>query len=262
MRRPQLFSAGSSAEPSICESSEYSPAVRCTRNSRPEANAPGPAGAGELDHDLRVAGEAREHVTEIVEHIRLNDARIEPDLQHFGHDHPRRLLLGARQLLLGGLEAVDRGDDHAGTRRVLVIDLALDQHDRVLLDGAAGLLERVGEDHELDRAVEVLERREHHRVALLCAQPLDLADHAADRHALAVLALAHGTEVDVGLGRHRDAQLLQRMRGDVEADRLLLHRQQLVLLELAGRDRRVAWARELPPGSPPPRSMPRSKIEP
>ena len=96
------------------------------------------------------------------------------------------------------------------------------------------LVGRVGgvEDQHLDLALEVVERREHHRLAGLGADALRLRDQAADRHPRAV-----------GLGRelgqravHARAQQVahvgERMAGEEDAERLLLHRKQLDAVEL------------------------------
>ena len=61
----------------------------------------------------------------------------------------------------------------------------------------------------------------------------------------------------------RLAHLLERVRGDEQADRLLLDREQLGLVELLAGDRRVGRRRERGRAAPPPSSpIARSKIEP
>ena len=92
---------------------------------------------------------------------------------------------------------------------------------------ALGGGQRLLEDHDLDRALEVVDRREHHRRAAAGADLLGLGDHAADLHPLAVLALGDLGDRAVGLDLQRLAHALERVLGDVDADRLLLHRQQL-----------------------------------
>ena len=91
----------------------------------------------------------------------------------------------------------------------------------------------------LDRALEVVEGGEHHRVALLGADLLGLGDDAPGRDPVAVLAVGQRGQRRVDGGAQRLAHLLERVRGDEEPDGLLLDGQQLGLLELLGRDRRV-----------------------
>src|SRR6185503_2818158 len=62
---------------------------------------------------------------------------------------------------------------------------------------------------------------------------------AADRHPVAVAAAVELGYAAVALQRQRLPHLLERVRGDEQADRLLLDGQQLGLLELLGGDRRV-----------------------
>ena len=76
--------------------------------------------------------------------------------------------------------------------RLLVVDAPADDHDLVHVDLVG--VRRVGgvEDEQLDLALEVVERGEHHRVALLGPDPLALGDHAADGDPLAVLLARRG----------------------------------------------------------------------
>jgi len=64
-------------------------------------------------------------------------------------------------------------------------------------------------------------------------------DDAADGDPLAVLDLRQLAERPVHDGQQRLADLLERVHREEQPDRVLLVRQQLVLLELGGRDRRV-----------------------
>ena len=81
----------------------------------------------------------------------------------------------SRDLLGGGLEALDLLGDDAGLVAVLVVDAAADQsrssRPRARASQAA---ERLAEHEHLDRGLEVVERGEHHRVALLGPDPLGL----------------------------------------------------------------------------------------
>ena len=119
---------------------------------------------------------------------------------------------------------------------------------------ARGRVDRV-EDDDLDAAGDVVEAHEHHRLALLRRQLLERADDAADRDDLAVAAA-----LELGERRSRSCAAAgrgrrQRVLGDVEAERLLLEPQQLALLVLAGRDRRMVLGCSSS-------ASPRSKIEP
>ena len=160
-----------------------------------------------------------------------------------------------------GSNFVDVRDDHADLAGLLVIDAAADEHDRVVGDHALGGGQRLLEDHDLDRAVEVVERREHHRRARARLDLLGLGDHAADLHPLAVALVDHLGGRAVGLDLQRLAHALERVLGDEDADRLLLHRQQLGALVLVDRDRRVGRRVERRGVGRRPASK-RSKIEP
>jgi hypothetical protein len=52
--------------------------------------------------------------------------------------------------------------------------------------GAAAAISSGAGDQELDLAVEVVERREHHRLTGLGPDALDLGDQPADRHPRAI----------------------------------------------------------------------------
>ena len=151
-------------------------------------------------------------------------------------------------------------DDHARLVTVLVVDPPAHQHDRVgdgcVLTGR----QRLAEDQQLDRALEVIERREHHRVALLRADPLGLGDHPADRDPLAVAPVESSASEQSTLREQRGADVLQRMSGDEQPERLLLRRQQLGAVELDRRDRGVARACYATAAAVSPSS--RSKIDP
>ena len=122
---------------------------------------------------------------------------------------------------------------------LLVVDAALDDQDPVgHAELARGLVGGV-EDDDLGGAGRVVEREEDHRVAALRRQVLDVGDDAADGDDLAVAAALELGERRVGLAAELLADGRERVLGDVEAERLLLEPQQLLLLELAGRDRRM-----------------------
>ena len=115
----------------------------------------------------------------------------------------------------------------------------LHEHDLVDRQRRLVLGQRLAEHEHLDRALEVVERREHHVVAVAGADALGLGDDPADRHPVLVAAVGERGERAVDARAQRLAQRLQRVRGDEQPDRLLLGRQQLGLLELLGGDRRV-----------------------
>ncbi len=99
----------------------------------------------------------------------------------------------------------------------------------------AVLLHRLGEDHHLDRGLEVLQHEDGHQVALLGPLPLQGGDQPADHaHAAVLDALelgerALGAPAQRGLGPH------ERVVAHVEPEHLLLERQALLLVELDGR---------------------------
>ncbi len=120
-----------------------------------------------------------------------------------------------------------------------MVDPALDHEDPV---GDAQLArQRVGrvEDDDLAAAGGIVERQEDHRLAPLGRQLLDRRDDPAHGHDLAVAPALELGEDAIGLPAQLLAHRLQRVLGDVEAERLLLELQQLGLLVLARRDHRV-----------------------
>ena len=70
-------------------------------------------------------------------------------------------LAGALDLGVGGVEALDVLHDQRDLAGLLVVDAALDHHDLVELQRRLGGGERLLEHHQLDRALEVVERGEH-----------------------------------------------------------------------------------------------------
>ena len=107
----------------------------------------------------------------------------QPPHDRLGHGR----LGGAQHLLRARVERLDLLRDELGLPRLLVVHAAAHDHQLVDVDlvGVGGV-GRVEHEH-LDLALEVVERGEHHRVALLRADPLALGDHAADGDPLAVL---------------------------------------------------------------------------
>ena len=124
--------------------------------------------------------------------------------------------------------------------RVLVVDAAAHEHDRVDAQRALVLRQRLAEDEDLDRALEVVERREHHRgrpSSCGSSWPAVMMPPAVTQSPS--LRSARSASGQSTCSAQRLAHLLERVRGDEEADRLLLDGQQLGLVELLGRDRRV-----------------------
>ena len=128
--------------------------------------------------------------------------------------------------------------------RVLVVDAPAHEHD--LVDRRARPRTRrasCSNDDQLDRALEVVERREHHRGRRSCVR-IFLASVMMPPTVTQSPSLRCGElgERAVDACAQRLAHLLERVRGDEQADRLLLDGEQLALVELLGRDRRVRRA--------------------
>ena len=174
-------------------------------------------------------------------------------------------LARALDLLGRRLERLDGLHDEARLVGVLVVDAAAHEDDRVDAQRALVLGERLAEDEDLDRALEVVERREHHRVALARADLLGRGDDPAGGDPVAVLALASSAS-----GQSTSARSASRtsLSGCAEMNRPIdsfSTRQQLGLVELLGRDRRVARRGERRAARRRRRrrrASPRSKIEP
>ena len=107
------------------------------------------------------------------------------------------------------------------------------------LQGRLVVGQGVAEHQQLDRPGEVVQRGEHHRVAVAGADPLGLGDDPPDRHEVLVAALGQRRERAVHPRAHRLAQRFERVGGDEQPDRFLLGREQLGLVELLRGDRRM-----------------------
>src|SRR6476659_5513938 len=115
---------------------------------------------------------------------------------------------------------------------LLVVDASLDDEHRVFDEQPArGRVGRV-EDDDLDRPGHVLELDERHRLALLRRRSPHAGDNAAGEDGLALAPPLELQERAVGAPPQLVADGAERMLGDVEAKALLLHPQQLALLEL------------------------------
>ncbi len=90
-------------------------------------------------------------------------------------------------------------------------------------------------------ALEVVEGGEHHRVALLGADPLGLGDHPAHRHPVAVRRAGELGQRAVDSRVQRGPHLLERMGRDEQAERLLLGGQQLGAVELDAEGSARGW---------------------
>jgi hypothetical protein len=113
-----------------------------------------------------------------------------------------------------------------------VVDPALDDEDPVGLEQLPRRRVDGVEDHGFERPREIVEPQEDHRLALLRRQLLERADDPADGDDLAVPPPLDVGHPAVGLPPELVAHRVERMLGDVEAQALLLEREQLPLLEL------------------------------
>ena len=106
-----------------------------------------------------------------------------------------------------GLERLDLLHDELRLAALLVVEAAA--HDHALVHRDVRLVRRVRgvEDQHLDLALEVVERREHHRLARLRADALRLHDQAADRHPRAVRLRRHLGQRAVGARAQQVAHL-------------------------------------------------------
>ena len=104
-----------------------------------------------------------------------------------------------------------------------MVDATGDQQDRAVGPRRRRLLEEPGEHHDLDRALEVLERRDPHRGVGLGDHPPEPRDDPCDDEPLAIERLVLQI---AAVGRHERADLLgdlpHRMLGQVEPEELLL----------------------------------------
>ena len=102
----------------------------------------------------------------------------------------------------------------------------------------------LAEHEHLDGAAEIVECGEHHRIAGASADALGLDDDPADGHPVLVAAVRERRQLAVCARAQSLAQRLERVRGHEQPDRLLLDGEQLRLLELLDRDRRVGRTSE------------------
>ena len=118
---------------------------------------------------------------------------------------------------------------------VLHIEAALQQHDPVDLQQARrGLVDGLREQQHLDRALHVLQRPDHHQLSLAGELALELRKNAADALDGAVRHLGQIGDLRVGVVAQRCRHAGKGVLGDVEAEHLLLRRQQLGPCDVAG----------------------------
>ncbi len=207
-----------------------------------------PHRGAQLDHHLGLAREAGQHLLELGQDRGGQRRGVEPEAQGVRPDRPARGLLGGRRHLLGRrLEALDLLHDDARGFPVLVVDPAADEHDRVGGQLLAGGAQHVAEHEQLDRGLEVVERGEHHRIALLGPDRLVLGDHPADGHPVSVAPAGQLRQRAFHPGVERRPDLLERMGRDEQPDRLLLGGQQLGPVELDRPGSVRGWGSRTPP---------------
>ena len=144
---------------------------------------------------------------------------------------------------LCGRECADFHRDQLRVARLLVVDTALHDenrvgHEQVLRGRVDGV-----EDDDLGAARDVVQLHEHHRVALPRRHLLQRPDHASDRDDLAVPPRRDLGQTAIRLARELVLHFGERVLGDVDPERLLLEREQIRLLELPRRDLRVHLGR-------------------
>src|SRR5438105_3897928 len=170
-----------------------------------------PERGDEIDVHGQLAGEVADDAGELANHAGRGAARVdlEPYLAPLRHSLERRHL--------------ER--DQLRLALLLVVDAALDDEHGVLDEQPAG--GRVGrvEDDDLDRAGQVLELDERHRLALLRRRRPQAGDDAAREDGLALAPPLELRERGVGAAPQLVADRAERMLGDVEAEALLLHPQ-------------------------------------
>ena len=162
--------------------------------------------------------------------------------------------LAARRHRLEG-----RDLDRAQLRLALVapVDAALDDHDRVLDEVLAARAVDLAEDDDLDLRHAVVEAREGHRVAAARGRHAQRRDQSRRRRPSRARA---GRPGRAAAGRHGGAAGRRTSAsgwiGEVQPERLLLEREQLLALELGPEPPRMVPLRLLLDRLPP-----RSKIE-
>src|SRR5438093_6123319 len=121
-------------------------------------------------------------------------------------------------------------------RLIPLLDAPEDEEDLVGVPHRGRQLVCAREDRRLDGAGEVLDLREHHQLLLFGDVLARARADARDRDERALLGLLELAEVRVDDVAHARGELLQRMRGQVDPEELLLPRQELLARDLAGRD--------------------------
>jgi deoxyribonuclease-4 len=208
--------------------------------------------------DVRRAGVAREGVLEVVDDRPGQQPRVGAQAHGLGARRQLGRLLASVVDLCGRRpERIDLLGDEADAL-VAVVDLAPDEHDVVHL--GLELRQGLGEHEDLDGALEVVERGEHHGVPGLRPDLLALGDDPARGHPVAVLAARQLGQAPVDLRVQRLADLLERVgrEEDPMASFSSASSSDCSYSSPGMGGREGANAA----GAPPPGSPPRSKIEP
>ncbi len=136
-----------------------------------------------------IAGEARQHVLELAECRGRQRGRVEAQPQRLGA-HAGLDSLRFREPRAPPPRSARSARPDWATTQVVSRSLwsTLPRTRTIESVASASSLggQRLVEDDDLDRGVEVVERGEHHPVALLGLDLLGLGDHAADRHPVTV----------------------------------------------------------------------------
>ena len=103
-----------------------------------------------------------------------------------------------------------------------MVDAAGHEHDGVRAPGARRRLQRLGEDDDLERALQILEGGHGHRRSRLGDHRAHARDDTADDHALLVELLAKVAAVGGHEAPDRLGDVAQRVVGEIEAEQLLL----------------------------------------
>ena len=237
-----------SRRPSSASSSACRPALRATRNSGPSLQPPVADRGAQLDHDVGLAGEAGQQRPSARPSTEARAARW------------RRAAAAARSAATAGLASCSarprrpprrsaRNGRSAGRRcrssrgpcgrrgRAR----ARSSRRRARPRRSASALPNTSSSTDASRSssvANIIGSPFLVRIRLVCG------DHPADRDPVAVAAAGQLGQRAVDRRAQRGADLLERVGGDEQPDRLLLGRQQLGAVELDRRDRRVARGRE------------------
>ena len=240
-----------------CSSSARSVGVCCTRKASPRRSRRVPRARVDVEHHLGGPGEVLDHVLEVVD--RAPPRAQSADTLQVHAAWRQRAAVAAAASACARARSISscgaKGSTVCTTRHVLPASLwstrPFTSTTSSTASAASCSASALPNTSSSTDPVEVVEGREHHVVAVARADPLGLGDDAADRHPVLVAALGERRERAVDARAQRLAQRLERVRGDEQADRFLLDRQQLGLVELLRRDRRVHRTRKAVPRTGP-----------